>query len=338
MKKQNGQAGHAKGEADPRAARRRLESIDQFRGFAILLMVLANYLAGVSWIPAWLKHAPDVGLTVIDLIAPFFIFAIGLTFESSLRRRVSEDGWGKATWHVASRYLGVLGVGALLSAGEIAVGENQSGIAWGVLQAIGVAGLVTLLVIRLPIWSRAAAGVILLAAYQVLLDNGWLATVLASPHGGLQGSLDWAALLILSTVLADLFYDRKRSSRGFVAGCVLALAAGLALAIWLPVSKNRVSATYILVSLGASGLVFGGFVLLVDRLRRRLPLLTAWGRNPFLMYVLHLLLLGIVVLPGSPEWYAEAPDWLVALQALALLFLLSSVASWLDKRRLIISF
>ncbi len=42
----------------------RLRSIDAFRGFAIVTMVLANYLAGVEWIPAWLKHAPDVGLTV----------------------------------------------------------------------------------------------------------------------------------------------------------------------------------------------------------------------------------------------------------------------------------
>jgi len=320
------------------APRRRLESIDQFRGFAILLMVLANYLAGVSWIPAWLKHAPDVGLTVIDLIAPFFIFSIGLTYALSMRRRAAADGWGRAVWHASARYLAVLGVGALLSAGEIALGENQSGIAWGVLQAIGVAGLVTLLVIRLQVLPRTVIGLALLAAYQALLDNGWLSTVLASPHGGLQGALDWSAMLILATVLADLFHDQKRGSKWFVGACVLALLTGLVLSAWLPVSKNRVSATYVLLSLGASGLMFGGFVLLVDRLRQRLPLLTTWGRNPFLMYVLHLVLLGIMVLPGIPEWYAQASPWLVALQALVLLAVLSAVAAWLDRRKLILSF
>jgi len=41
--------------------RQRLEAIDQFRGFAILLMIAANYLSNIGWIPAWLKHAPDVG-------------------------------------------------------------------------------------------------------------------------------------------------------------------------------------------------------------------------------------------------------------------------------------
>ena len=50
----------------------RLDSIDQFRGFAILLMVLANYLSRIQSVPAWLKNAPLVaGLTVVDLIAPF---------------------------------------------------------------------------------------------------------------------------------------------------------------------------------------------------------------------------------------------------------------------------
>ncbi len=70
----------------------RISSIDQFRGFAILTMVLANYMGGVALIPAWLKHAPDVGLTVIDLIAPFFIFAISLTFGLSFNRRFQRDG------------------------------------------------------------------------------------------------------------------------------------------------------------------------------------------------------------------------------------------------------
>jgi hypothetical protein len=36
---------------------------------AILLMVVANYAADIQTLPAWLKHAPDVGLTAVDLVA-----------------------------------------------------------------------------------------------------------------------------------------------------------------------------------------------------------------------------------------------------------------------------
>jgi len=317
----------------------RLASIDQFRGFAILLMVLANYLAGVNWIPAWLKHAPDIGLTVIDLIAPMFIFSIGLTYGLSLRRRAAAGGWGLAAWHAVVRYLAVLGVGAILSAGEVAIGENQTGITWGVLEAIGSAGLITLLVIRLPGWSRALCGLGLLAAYQVMLDNFWLKTVLGSPHGGMQGALDWAAMLILATVLSDLFHNQKSSGqKWFLAACLALLVVGLAASPWVPISKNRVSASYVLVSLGASGLVFAFFTLLVDRWGRRLPLLTAWGKNPILLYVLHLILIGLFFLPDIPGWYAAAPGWLVLAQAFLICAGLSAVAVWLERRKLIFSF
>lgn len=50
----------------------RINAIDQYRGLAILLMVLANFLTGVNGVPMWFKHAPDIGLMVVDLIAPMF--------------------------------------------------------------------------------------------------------------------------------------------------------------------------------------------------------------------------------------------------------------------------
>lgn len=317
------------------AASPRLEAIDQFRGFAIFTMVLANYLAGVRWIPAWLKHAPDVGLTVIDLIAPFFIFAIGLTYGRSAVRRLARHGWGGTLTHFFRRFLTLLGLGALLAAGETLLLEPQN---WGVLQAIGVAGLVTLPLIFWPAWSRVLLGLALLGGYQWLLDRFWLSTVLHSSHGGLLGALSWSAMLILATALADLALDLRGATaapaphglRNLAVATALTLAAGLALAVWVPVSKNRVSASYVLISLGASAGVFTVFSLLQGRLR--LPLLAAWGQNPLLLYTLHLILLGLMVLPGVPGWYAEAPAWLVAAQAVGLLAVLSAVAVGMVRR------
>jgi predicted acyltransferase len=74
------------------SATKRIASIDQFRGFAILLMVLADYFNNISTVPAWLKHAPDIGYTLIDLVAPLFVFAIGLTYGMSFRRRFDRYG------------------------------------------------------------------------------------------------------------------------------------------------------------------------------------------------------------------------------------------------------
>ena len=134
----------------------RSQAIDQFRGLAIVLMVLANYLAGIGWIPAWLKHAPDIGLTVTDLVASLFIFAIGLTYGSSFRRRLLREGANKTYQHFIIRWAALIGIGALFSAGEIAV-VGEPSVNWGVLQAIGVAGMVTLPFLRLPLltaWGK----------------------------------------------------------------------------------------------------------------------------------------------------------------------------------------
>jgi predicted acyltransferase len=174
----------------------RLDSIDQFRGFAIMLMVLVNYLAGVKRVPAWLKHAPDVGLTITDLVAPLFIFAIGLTYGRSWRQRSAWDGKLKAAQHFFTRFMALVGIGAILSTGEIWLEIDGTTVNWGVLQAIGTAGIVTLFVIGLPAGWRAPIGLGLLAGYQYLLDSFWLINVLQSPHGGLPGSLGWTGLMI----------------------------------------------------------------------------------------------------------------------------------------------
>ena len=94
--------------AVPRPDRNR--AIDQFRGLAVLLMLPANYLEHIRWVPWWLKHKVDVGLTIVDFIAPFFIFAIALTFGDSVRRRREREGWQRCIEHVLKRALALLGL------------------------------------------------------------------------------------------------------------------------------------------------------------------------------------------------------------------------------------
>jgi predicted acyltransferase len=321
---------------DNHVAASRIASIDQFRGFAILSMVLANFMGGIRVVPAWLKHAPDIGLTIIDLIAPFFIFAISLTFGMSFQRRVRRDGAGKTYSHFLVRYLSILGAGAIISAGESALGFNAKGVDWGVLQAIGMAGIVTLLVIRLPGMVRAGIGLGLLVIYQWLLDTAWLQTVLASPHGGLFGSLSWAAMLILATSLADLFHDPRRGKWFPWAGLLVMAAGGLAAYI-APVSKNRVSSSYVLISLGASTLLFLFFHWLNRHFGWRARLLETWGKNPLLLYFLHYILIGIVFLPGVPVLYVDAPVWLVLVEMAFLIGGITAAAYWLARQNYLIS-
>lgn len=321
------------------AANDRLPSIDAFRGLAVLLMAAANYIAGVNWIPAYLKHAPDIGYTVIDVIAPMFIMAVGFTTGLSARRRREKQGAAAALGQMAARYLAILGIGAVITAGEALMLTGERTPNWGVLQAIGSAGLITLTVIYAPLWARAAAGIALLAGYQWLLDSCFLGTVLSSSHNGIIGSLSWGGMLALATAVADGFFlartPTKKALTLLLSG-IAAFAAGIALSVWFPISKNRASISYMLVSLGLCLLAFLLFHALLDGRRLRPRVLCAPGKNPLAMYGAHLLLLAVVTLPGVASWYAEAPAWLVAVQGATLLGALILLAIWMEKRNIII--
>lgn len=313
-------------------AGRRLESIDAFRGFSILLMVLADYLAGPNIVPTWVKHPPDIGFTVIDIIAPMFIAAIGLTFGASFRTRLARDGTRGTIEHFLTRNLALIGLGALFTVlgnlSGLVVGRSD----WGLLQAIGFAGLVAILFIGVPARLRWLVGLLLLVIYQFLLNSFWLASVLSSTHGGLEGALSWGAMLVMATALGDLFHDIPKGRRWFPAVSAGVLVLGLLLAFIVPVSKNRVSASYVLITLGASNLVFWCFHVLNERLHRSIPILREWGRNSLVLYVLHGVLLGVFVAPRMPGWYEFAPVWLVVLQALFMVGTLSWVGWVLDRR------
>ncbi len=187
---------------------------------------------------------------------------------------------------------------------QITLGRNEGGVYWGVLQALAVAIALTLPTLLLPTGPRTLVGLTLLAGYQTLMVRYWLPAVLAAPHGGLPGSLGWTSLLILCSVCADLYLDPQRREVIFPAAGAAALAAGLALSTVVPISKLRISASYVLVSLGTAVLLFWVFHLMTERLHWRLDGFATWGKNPLVLYLVHYLFIGLLVLPPMPWWHA----------------------------------
>ncbi len=85
--------------------RKRAHALDALRGFAVLTMVLSGVIPRAGALPAWMYHAqtpppthvfnPNLpGLTWVDLVFPFFLFAMGASFPLSLSR-LQEKGWQK---------------------------------------------------------------------------------------------------------------------------------------------------------------------------------------------------------------------------------------------------
>jgi len=307
-------------------------ALDQLRGLSIVAMLWANALEHVRVVPAWLKHAPDVGLTVVDLIAPTFIFAVGLTWGASVRRRAEQAGAARTIEWVVRRSMALVGLGALFTLGETSYGFNPHGVQWGTLQAIGMASLLSAPLVFFRPRVRLGLALVLAAAYQWALDASWLPTVLASSHAGLQGSLSWTALLLLSTVFGDL---ARRQAWGQFGALAVALGlAGMALAPWFPVSKHRMSVSFDLVVVALAAGAYLASRAWVRWQGGAVPGLVTWGRNPLVLYISHLFALAVLLVPAAPGWHVEAPAWLAVLQVLGLQLLLHAWALWLERRGL----
>lgn len=92
----------------------RAYSLDALRGYAIVTMVLASQIAS-GILPAWMYHCQEpppshafngaiYGITWVDLVFPFFLFAMGAAFPLSLGKKFYK-GMSKYTlaWHSVER-------------------------------------------------------------------------------------------------------------------------------------------------------------------------------------------------------------------------------------------
>ncbi|MGN0002074.1 MAG: DUF5009 domain-containing protein [Sphingobacterium composti] len=113
-------------------------SIDFMRGIAIFGMVLAAVIPWSAQFPGWMYHAqvgpPDFvfnannpGITWVDLVFPFFLFAMGAAFPFSLRNKLENKQY-------ATLLTGILRRGILLVFFAIALAyltpNNLTGAPW----------------------------------------------------------------------------------------------------------------------------------------------------------------------------------------------------------------
>ena len=106
----------------------RIASIDVFRGLTILLMIFVNDVAGVSNIPAWLKHAPQgsAGMTFVDLVFPAFLFIVGLSIPFAMVQRQNKYPEQSIWIHIFTRSAGLIFLGLLMLNGPAVTSMNST--------------------------------------------------------------------------------------------------------------------------------------------------------------------------------------------------------------------
>ena len=210
-------------------ALQRLVSLDQFRGYTVLGMVLVNFVGSFVAIPAVLKHHNNY-CSYADTIMPQFLFAVGFAFRLTFDRRVQREGAGAAYGRMVQRLFG-LALVSIVVYGTSAPAETWAQLVeMGPMEALGPSlkrsWFQTLMhIAATSLWVlpviRASHGVrigyaLLSAILHVFLswqfNFEWCNTSPNAIDGGPLAFLTWSIPAILGTLACDWVNTETRQT------------------------------------------------------------------------------------------------------------------------------
>ncbi len=228
--------------ADPLPTAQRLQSLDQFRGYTMLGMLLVNFCGSFSVCPQLLKHSHDY-CSYADTIMPQFLFAVGFAMRLSAVRRWRKQQqlpWGRMVRRIGGLALLAIGwysfcslptVFNLLQTGSMSQLASELGkrLWFQTLMHIAVTSLWLLPVIRSSPKQRLAWA--LLSASLHILLSWWFnfEWVHANPRGidgGPFGFLSWAIPATVGTLACDLVFTQDRVVRRLMLSGVFLCVTG----------------------------------------------------------------------------------------------------------------
>ena len=147
----------------------RLISLDAMRGFTIAAMILVNFPGNWDHVYGPLRHSEWNGLTLTDLIAPFFLFIVGVSIAIAYTKRL-QKGTPKGDMYkkIIVRSFKIFAVGIFLN---LLPDFNFAEIRWtGTLPRIAIVFLVCALIFLNTKWkTQAFIGGFILVAYWLVM-------------------------------------------------------------------------------------------------------------------------------------------------------------------------
>lgn len=267
-------------------SKRRLVSLDAFRGLTVAGMVLVNNPGTWRAVYAPLRHAGWHGWTPTDLVFPFFLFILGVAIPLALGRRLADgEGRARIVARILRRSITIFALGLILHA---VPGFDLATLRIpGVLQRIAVCYLAAALLFIVAGWRTLAilSAAALFGYWAALMlvpvpgfgagDLGregnlaaWLDRALLGPHIWRVGRVyDPEGILstvpaVVTTLFGVLTGQWIRSGRlaGIaVRGLIMAGSVGIALGLtwgrWLPLNKSLWTSSYAVFTAGAALIV-----------------------------------------------------------------------------------
>ena len=319
------------------AVKTRLQSLDIVRGFTVAGMILVNN--GHSGSFETLRHAQWNGLTLCDLVFPFFLFIMGVSIYLSF----SSRGFKLTVptfWKVAKRTVLLLLLGLLINWFDKAIAGNilcfETLRYWAVLQRIALCYFIVCMIAltvnhRYILWI--VGGLLLGYGTILIVGHGYdydastniLARVDLSLFGydhiyhkspvdpeGLLGTMSAVVNVLLG------FYCGKQIKRNqeivakteavLLAGAVM-LIIGFVVSYALPLNKRVWSPSYALVSSGFCALLLGVVMKLVDNgkpqpaVAKCLEFFKVFGVNALVLYIFSEFFAIVIGEFGLSDWW-----------------------------------
>jgi hypothetical protein len=275
---------------------RRLGFLDAARGIVVVGMLFANLVnVFLRRVPGVLSHNWGDRLRFFDFPAPMFQFLLGVSLVLFIDRRVAGGhSIGSAGWAAVRRFLLLVILGVVLDG----IGTLKGSPQWGVLQTLGLGGIVATALAPAPDPVLIAVSVAMLGLYSGFANG----EVHHDPV---------AALAFVPLTLGGVLVGRGLTTadpraafikRAAILGAVSATLAWIARAAGVPFNKVHGTSSFVALSAAMSSIL----LLFACGRERRWPRFPDWllvlGSNALTAWVLQ------YVLVYYPAWLLF-PSW-----------------------------
>jgi predicted acyltransferase len=354
------------------SASKRLLSLDFFRGITMFFLIGTVYEMmresdnGILYSIGWqFEHRYWHGMTLYDLIEPFFMFIVGVAIPFSIMsRRERGESDKKIFRHVLQRCVILFFLGIL----TYSVGEGRPVFRlWSVLTQLSFTYLLAFLLMRKPVKVQIAVSLLLLVVTD-LLYRFWSVDGFNQPYVpghnfgtwfdmntmGVTEHDHWVAFNFLPTsaftiwgVLAGLLLRSDRTWQQKIKVMLIAgitgIVLGLALDPVVPMIKRIATSSIVLETGGWCFVALAFSYWLVDIKKvQRIPLFFAIvGMNPLVIYFFDQVggtsFLSRIARPfGYGLFFWAGEETIAYATALITWFLLWYICYWLYKRRIFV--
>jgi predicted acyltransferase len=281
-------------------------------------MIMVNFPGSWDHVFTTLNHSDWNGLSFTDLVAPFFLFIVGMSIALSQERyRLSDAPKGPLFRRILFRSLKIFAVGMFLNAMPL---FRLDELRWtGTLHRIAIVFAVCAILYLNTGWKAQ------LATLVVILTGYWFAmtqipvpgegAVVLEPGRNLAAWVDsrwlpgkmwqdtWDPEGILSTfpaiatcitgmlagrIMLKKEWDEDRKTAALMTAGVFSAALGYFVGLHFPVNENLWTSSFVLVTSGFAALVFGAFHFMTEALgwKRWTWPGVVFGMNAIAAYVL----------------------------------------------------